>query len=225
MNISLTNEEKQHPEFLKHRFVIRQIWLKIILMAIIIVAGSYFGNMLIESYKTKETVSQFMLEKRLAALTEIRVAYNDLCECLQKTYNCNLEQLDKNIIKKTHEDHKSNISDFVKIVNKWSLLFPESFSQRIGAHSIIHKSIAGKTVELCKEHIPFQKALFQNFDHFTRVALIEGILGKTENPPKGLFFFDKKSMSRLNVIESDDFFTMNFDKWKKEHPQEKPTQP
>ena len=213
----LTEAEMQSPQYLEHRLEWRRMWWEKGLLAFVIAAALFFGNLIIENFKTDLTVSKFLLEERLKGLKAIRAAYSEVTECMQccfpSTSNCKYKQYDE-----LFEKYQSKLINFGNVVNEWSMLYPDDFSKTLTGHFYIHSAIAYKKIVLTKDHFYFLSSVCRNFDYVTRIALYKSTLGQNEKRDTGIFEFHKDSMDKLIKLSPKKFFDINLEKHNKENP-------
>lgn len=219
----LTKTEKVGTEYFSHRLEVRRIWLEKFLLAAIIGLAVFTGNYLIEDYKADLTISRFLLESRLEGLKKIRSAYNECSVCMTKLFKPDSKTTKEETVA-LYGRYQKDLYNFNKVLNEWSMLFPDHFSRTLACHNYIHDSIAYKNIVLDKRHASFVQSIYQHFDYFTRVALVEDTLGGKEKPIAGMFVFDEESVKGLSKLNAIEFFNINFKKWEKENKQKVKTQ-
>ena len=227
----LTDLEKQSPQYLEHRLEWRRMWWEKGLLALFIAVALFLGNYIIENFKTDFaivvedfksdlTVSEFLLEERLKGLKAVRAAYSEVSSCMECCFPTPPEKCNDKKYDKLYEKYRREITNFYKVLNEWSMLYPDSFSKTLAGHARFHIAIADKHIVLTEDHFPFGFSVCQNFDYATRMALYESTLGQKGKIDTGIFEFHKESMDKLSTISSKEFFDINFDKHKKENSKE-----
>lgn len=224
----ITDEEKQSSEYLEHRLGWRRMWWEKTVLASFMAVALFFGHLIYEDFKTDLTlavenfkadltVSRFLLEERLKGLKEIRAAYNEITDCTESCFLPASKRKDKQY-DDLYEKYQSKLTNFKKVINEWSLLYPDNFSKTLAGHNNIHNAIAYKKIVLNEEHFNFLFSICQNFDYVTRIALYKSTLGQKDKTDTGIFQFHKDSVDKLSKLSSKEFFNINLEKHKKENP-------
>ena len=166
------NDEKDKITH-SHKLEIRRIWLDKFLFAVLIAIAVFIGNLVFEGYKSDLAKTQFLLEKRLEALMDLRVSFSNLGQrAFAEAYKIGPAQPD---------DYAQEVYAFMHIINRWGHLFSDDFNQKLNHYAWIHQAVAGTEIQLNRKQWGFMIDLGQAFDSDTRTALNVEVLG---TPPR-----------------------------------------
>jgi hypothetical protein len=163
-------EEKEKISY-SHDLEVRRILLDKVLFGALIVIAGFVGNLVFEGYKSDLAKTQFLLDKRLEALRELRNSFSKLAH---------------HAFTEAYFEHKAepaayarDVNDFMHVINQNGFLFSDKFILELTHHAWMHQAIASPDVQLNPEHWGFLNALGGAFDISTRDALNSEVLGET----------------------------------------------
>jgi hypothetical protein len=204
-------EEKAKLDY-SHRLEMRRMLIDKLLIGALIVLTGLIANMVVEGYKSEMTKSQFLLDKRLTALKEMRVVYSRLTKHANDLIYSTKPDARPEFLK----EYSKDVVAFIDIGNAWGFLFSERFNNDVNRYLWIHEAAASAQITITKEHEEFVDAISAAFDLSTKTALTVEVFGSPEPPQAGYFHVNEWAPDRIHKDGLDKFFLENFAKWKAE---------
>lgn len=200
-------EEKERLSY-EHRLKLWRIFINKLLLGLLIAAVAYFGNILLEDYKSKLTNQKFLLESRLSALRTIRNSYSHLSLHMINLINSSDLPEKYDLV-----PYQKAVSTSMNLANEYCMLFSEEFDKKIRYHMWLHDCIAKGYVPISMKHYSFACSIFKHFDILTRNALWEETLGVAKSVTNGSFEFEDWDIERMAKEGPKKFFKSNFKRW------------
>lgn len=200
------NREEEKKILFEHRLGLQRIFLEKFLIAIVLVIAAVAGNFLIEKYKQESTRAQFLLEKKLASIYELRRSYSDITSIYYdiSEKSCQSKRID---LKKV-ASLKNNINSAVRIVNRESVLFGPDYQSNTG---LVLNLLRGISIEPHHKLCDYRAFVSDISNHLTLEFRKELDLSDIEI---STFIPIFKSKERLDKIGVTEYLRLNFQKWK-----------
>jgi hypothetical protein len=167
------------------------------------------ANIAIEKYRTEKATQQFVLEKKLEALKNLKQAYDKMYSIYNNytiVYYQNLVS-DKNQI---NIDYNASIDEYMKIISNNSILYSESLRVFLDYVLWIHTACYYLNVMTTGEYRAFMNDIDIEFGIMCKKEL--GVVEKTE---KDIFTFKSMTFKEVNSKDATFFLKENYKIWKK----------
>ena len=195
---------------ISHKLKVRRIWLDKVLFAILIGLAGFVGNFIFEGYKSDLVKTQFLLDKRLEALQELRVSYSKIGRhAFNEAYQIGHKQPGA---------YLREVNTYMHILNRWGFLFSDDFNQELSNYGWIHQAAAGKEIQLNFEHWGFVGiGLAHAFDNATRIAMNVEVFGSPTRTETKKFRIQIWTPEDVLVKGTNKLFQDNYKKWQQEN--------
>jgi hypothetical protein len=202
------DEEKEKSRF-DFKLQLIKIFFDKVLLGLVVVVLALGADMVLENYKDDMVKKRFLLESRLNGILAIRESYDKLSNCVY-TY-CHKIPVEEN----DRTNYQNNIDDFIKITNRWGVLFSDDFRIVINRHTWLHDGIASTDGnDFSTGYWAFAVDVFNSFDDMARRALWKEIDGDSEKPKPGLFTLVEWDSSKASKHTGKEYLDENIKKWK-----------
>lgn len=182
MNLQEEKEKLDHD----HKLQLKRICLDKFLIGVLVIVFGFVANMVIETFKSDLVQQRFLLENRLSALQEMRLAFSAVSK--QSLAHAALDE------KKDIGEYGKALDNFVNITNKSAMLFSDAFGVSVSHHMLMHAAIVNGSRTLKEDHFAFLFATFNDFDELTRRALWQETLDRPVE--------DKEQSFSINIWDS-----------------------
>lgn len=203
------SDEKQKLDY-GHRLEKKRIWLDKALIAGLILLAGFMANYVLEGYKSDLAKTQFLLDKRLEAIKDLRVSFSKLSQYAYDEAS--------NAANADHAAYAKEVDAFINIGNKWGFLFSEAFETELNQYLWLHHAASSRKIELTTEHYKFLMDIDDAFDAATKNAVTVEVLGNPRPAGSAHFRVQNWTSKEVNTKGAVPFFLENFEKWKKENP-------
>jgi hypothetical protein len=194
-----------------HQLEIKRIWLDKLLIGVLIVLAGFTANIVLENYKSELIKSQFLLDKRLEALKDIRMIFSRLTQHAHDVMVAKPESVDAQL--KAYQD---DINNFVHNGNEWGFLFSDNFNQEVNQYMWIHEAVARGKIKLTGNYQGFLDDVSAAFDTATKTALAVEVFGNPQPAHAAYFHVKTWTPDQVHKLGLDKFFLENFSKWKQQ---------
>jgi hypothetical protein len=203
------SDEKQKLDY-GHKLEKKRIWLDKALIASLILLAGFVANYVLEGYKSDLAKTQFLLDRRLEAIKDLRVSFSKLNQyAYDETYKAPNAD---------HAAYAKEVDAFIHIGNKWGFLFSEAFENELNQYLWLHHAASSGKIKLTTEHYNFMQDINDAFDTATKNAVTVEVLGNPRPASSTHFHVQKWTAKEVGTKGAVPFFLENFDKWKKENP-------
>jgi hypothetical protein len=182
----------------------RMLYEKLLLGAIIAIVG-LFANMFFEKYKDQLGQERFIQEKKLEAISEVRISFNDL----HSTYmNWTVNDC-RDIPADYNDQYLKLVNNYIAVINKNSLLLSKSFLDKQVSYVLwIYQGIYYSDIAKSVNYREFAFDVADAFDCECRIQL--GFKTPTNYKP---FKFVDATWAEVENMRINSYFMENYIKW------------
>jgi hypothetical protein len=213
--MTFVDEKKKLQE--SHRLEIRRIWLDKGLIALLILLAGFVTSIVLENYKSDLVKSQFLLDKRLEALKDMRISFSKLTQYAHEMIVANSPEK-ADAYKKSAEAYRKEFDSMIHNGNEWGFLFSENFMREVNGYLWIHEAAANGSIKLAAEYQNFLDTITGSFDTATRSALAVEVFGNPQRVQSNYFHVYNWTPKEVHEKKLKAYFLENFAKWRKENP-------
>lgn len=205
------NPPAEPPEAPKLRFEhslqVRRIWLDRMLIGALLAVAGLVANVVLEKYKADRGQSQFYLDKRLAAATEVRRALTEVTTALFKISEapCLVKPFDPVELQRLRDA----LSKLVGELNSSSILFDEVYLAEANRAINIFAGVAAGPSALSCDARPFLAEIARYLTHQTKRQVAPDAL----QPWRG-FVLLNLSTEDMDRMGANEYYSKNFARWR-----------
>lgn len=198
-------EEEKERLLFDHRLSLRRIFFEKFLIAIILVIAAIAGNFLIEKYKSESTQAQFLLEKKLSSVYDLRIPYSELTRIYYdiSEQSCSSKKIKKEDVESLQEKIRKTMNS----INEESILFSYDFQESARLVLNLHLGIAYQSDPRFCEYRAFVSDISNHLTANLREELgLSNFENKTYRPIK-------KGKEQLDKMGVENYLQDNLEKW------------
>ncbi|AJY48956.1 hypothetical protein [Halomonas sp. KO116] len=193
---------------LEHKLLVRRILIDRVLIGALLIVAGLIANIVLEKYKADRGQSQFFLDKRLAAATEVRRDLTDVTNSLFKLSEamCSVSSFDEEEPQRLKNANTKLISAF----NSASLLFDESYLAEANRVVNIFAGVSVKLAALTCDAREFLAETARYLTHQTKRQVAPSLHNEWDRfvpldlPP-----------DEIDEIGVDGYFVKNLEAWRR----------
>jgi hypothetical protein len=214
---TLNFEQEKEKIRLEKNLERRNIYIEKCILAIIILIVSVCGKLAIEDFKSDQIREQYIAEKKIEAITEIR----DACYQMFISSAMYIKHKEADLQKKYKENHLDALKSFMNIRLRHVALLSREFIEALEYHETIHTGVYLSEISL-SEYDNFFIDIMEHFDeHCKKETELISDIPKTVFPCE---LWPKEKLENLGERAPIEFLINQLNKWKqwKEMSVEKP---
>jgi hypothetical protein len=197
----------------KHNF--RQEIIKIILdkllIALVLAFTGLITNYIIENIKSQNIKQQFVLEKKLEAIHQIKTSY-DAMYSIYNNYTITLYQKMVNDNNKINSDYNNKIDDYMKTISNNNILVSETMREFIDNVLWLHTACFYLGITNTSKYRAFMNDVDTEYG-----IIIKKELGVIDKDYKDIFQFKKIPFKEVDKKDATYFLYENYSKWEKDN--------
>ena len=147
----------------------KKIWLEKGIIGVALVIAVIIGNFMVENYKKIQVREQFMLEKKLEAISLLRDNYFDMFRACREYVMQDSAALDQNI----ENNYEAKTVNLLKTSSRIRPLTSDKLVDIISYHQAIHIGIRQTDFKKIKDYGEFLVVLAEDFDWWCKKELKE----------------------------------------------------
>ena len=190
----------------EHALQVRRIWLDRMLIGALLVVTGLVANVVLEKYKADRGQSQFFLDKRLAAATDVRRALTNVTTSLFKVSEapCTMTPPDPAELERLREA----IANLTSALNSNSLLFDETYLAESNRAINIFVGVMSKPSALSCDARTFLADVARYITHQTKRQV-----APDAHPEWDRFVPIALPAEEIDKIAADGYFVKNMQAW------------
>jgi len=200
---------------LDHRLQVRRLLLDRVLIGLLLVILGFVSSFLLEKYKAQSTQSQFFLEKRLGAATDIRAKLSKVTGAYfaASTAPCQ----GRPISPKEVQALRAVLAQLIEALNSSAILLATDYSNSANLVVNVFVGIAADPMAVPCESRQFVSELADYLTHLTRQQL-----GLADQPAWKGFVPVAMSIEEMDQIGAAEYFRRNLQAWRERRLAESP---
>ncbi|MCP4269078.1 MAG: hypothetical protein GY777_26475 [Candidatus Brocadiaceae bacterium] len=206
------NDEKEKAKFI-YKLELRKLLIDKMLFGAIIVLIGVSANIVLERYRSGLTQERYLIEKKFKAIHNIKASYEELFELFDSyTVDPDKYELPNDHRKKYNQKYDA----FVIEANKWNIVLPQEFEDKLNYLTWIHGGIDYKGVEVFRsmdwdarnKHRAFMSEVRKYFYN-----LCKETLGLENKMNEQVFILEEMSFSEASNIGAEAYYDKNYNNW------------
>jgi hypothetical protein len=193
--------EKEQVAY-QHRFEIRKLILDKLLIALIIFAAGFAGNVILARYKTQSDKNQFLLNKRLEAVQKVSKAYMTMHN---KFDTATLEQV---LTDEKRDSLHASVQNYIDIWTEWSVILSKRFRTELDYVTWIYLGLESLDLPTMKTYREYLFDLYFKFN-----AMCQQELDFLDEPEMVSFQFVEWTAAKADSLGAYEFLRANHELW------------